>query len=162
MAATTRPLLSGSTSTSLALNWQAARDNLGVFEYRILRDGRQIGVAGKDRLSFLDTTCAPDTTYRYTLLAVDEKGNLSAPSEEITAKTQAATAAADKTPPTAPTALKAEASTRDTVSFSWQAASDNAGVIAYEIFRNGILVASVGSDVYLDLEKQAAAFMARD
>ena len=43
----------------------------------------------------------------------------------------------DKTPPSTPTALTARALGHSQVQLSWRAASDNVGVVAYVVYRNG-------------------------
>lgn len=50
---------------------------------------------------------------------------------------------ADTTPPTAPSNLTASAVTSSSVNLSWNASSDNVGVTAYNVYRNGSQVASV-------------------
>ena len=54
--------------------------------------------------------------------------------------TSAVTAPLDTTPPTVPTSLLASALTPSSFSLSWAAATDNVGVTAYEIRRDGLPV----------------------
>lgn len=51
----------------------------------------------------------------------------------------------DTTPPTAPTNLTADAGGPDHVTLSWTTSTDNVGVAGYDIYRNGVLLASVGN-----------------
>lgn len=51
----------------------------------------------------------------------------------------------DSTPPTPPGNLVMTSTTKD--SFSWTAATDNVRVVAYDIYRNGIYLATVGPNV---------------
>jgi hypothetical protein len=63
------------------LTWSASTDNVAVASYKIFRDGNLVGTVGP-QTSFSDNGVAPNTTYGYTLQAVDWKGNpsgLSAP-----------------------------------------------------------------------------------
>ncbi len=64
------------------------------------------------------------------------------PATASTASTSTAGAAiavnVDTTAPTAPSAFTFAGSTADSISFSWQASTDNVGVVSYEIWRNGI------------------------
>lgn len=53
--------------------------------------------------------------------------------------------AADTTPPTIPANLAATVVSATRVDLSWIASTDNIGVTGYEIFRNGILLAAVGT-----------------
>ena len=48
----------------------------------------------------------------------------------------------DQTPPTAPGSLTATSITSNSATLSWTASTDNIGVTGYEVYRNGILIAS--------------------
>ncbi len=56
----------------------------------------------------------------------------------------------DVTPPTAPTGLRATLAKGRKVALSWSAATDNTGVVAYRVLRNGAVVASVTSTSFTD------------
>ncbi len=73
----------------LTLHWGAASDNLGVTQYKILRNNVLVGVVNRSVLSFVDTELAPDTTYDYAVTAVDLAGNESAP-QSLVGKTYVA------------------------------------------------------------------------
>ncbi len=67
----------------LDLKWTASQDNAGgsgVKEYQIRRNGQLIGRTGASVTNFSDTTLSADTTYSYTLTALDNAGNASLPS----------------------------------------------------------------------------------
>ena len=51
----------------------------------------------------------------------------------------------DTTPPTAPTNLTAKASSSTQVDLNWTAATDNVGVTAYNVYRDGVFLASAGN-----------------
>jgi glucose/arabinose dehydrogenase/PKD repeat protein len=61
--------------------------------------------------------------------------------------TVAGTASADTTPPSAPTALTAAARSSTQVDLSWASSTDDRGVIAYDVYRDGVLRATVGGAV---------------
>ncbi len=68
------------SSHSAELFWMASIDDGWVMGYNIFRDGVLI----KEQLdanSFFDTNLEPATTYQYSVVAVDDRGNLSVPSE---------------------------------------------------------------------------------
>ena len=97
-----RSAAAGSTSS-----WTASTDNVGVTGYRVERcqgagctNFAQVGTP--TGTTYSDTGLAPSTTYRYQVRAVDAAGNLSPYSVIATATTPAA---ADTTPPSAPTGL---------------------------------------------------------
>jgi chitodextrinase len=50
----------------------------------------------------------------------------------------------ESTPPTTPTNLRATAQSGTKISLSWSAASDNTGLMGYSIYRDGVLVNTVG------------------
>ena len=56
----------------------------------------------------------------------------------------------DTQAPSVPTALTASVSKRTNVSLTWQAAIDNVGVAGYEIWRNGVRVATTASRNYAE------------
>jgi hypothetical protein len=69
----------GSAWNQIDLQWQAATDNpngVGVSFYRIARNG--IFVKDSTTLTYSDTTCAPNTSYTYTITAFDQHMNASA------------------------------------------------------------------------------------
>jgi calcineurin-like phosphoesterase family protein len=53
----------------------------------------------------------------------------------------------DTTPPTAPGNLTAVARSSSAVDLNWTAASDAVGVVSYQIYRNGALLATTGTNV---------------
>lgn len=57
---------------------------------------------------------------------------------------------ADSSPPSAPTSLSATALSSSQIVISWQAATDDVGVAAYKVFRDGTFIASVGATNYTD------------
>jgi chitodextrinase len=75
-----------SSSTSVALSWTAATDNVGVTGYDVFRGSTQIK-QGATGTSFTDSTAAASTTYSYTVKARDAAGNVSAASTAATVTT---------------------------------------------------------------------------
>ena len=57
----------------------------------------------------------------------------------------------DTQAPSAPTALTASVSKRTTVSLTWQTATDNVGVVGYEVWRNGARVATTAARNYAEV-----------
>jgi chitodextrinase len=53
------------------------------------------------------------------------------------------TSGAETTPPTTPTNLAASAASGTQINLTWSASSDNTGVRGYDIYRNGVLIATV-------------------
>ncbi|WP_210408286.1 discoidin domain-containing protein [Allokutzneria sp. NRRL B-24872] len=75
-----------STSDSIDLAWDPARDNVGVTGYEILRNGNVIGTSATT--SFTDTGLVSATAFTYTVRARDAAGNVSAQSTAVQAGTK--------------------------------------------------------------------------
>jgi chitodextrinase len=86
----------GTTGSTVSLSWAPSSDNIGVASYRIFRNGTQVGTSTST--SFSDTGLANNTTYSYTVVAVDFAGNVSSPSAPVSATTTAS-----PPPPSSPT-----------------------------------------------------------
>lgn len=71
----------GTTSSSVSLQWTAASDNIGVTGYDVLRNGSVVGTP--TGTSFTDTGLASGTTFTYTVKARDAAGNLSPASNAV-------------------------------------------------------------------------------
>jgi fibronectin type 3 domain-containing protein len=121
----------------VALSWSGATDNVAVTGYRISRDGIQIAEQPGSATSYTDSTVAPNTTYSYTIVAIDAAANVSPPSTPVSVSTTGAT---DGTPPSAPTGLVASAPSSSQVNLSWTASTDNVAVAGYNVYRNGTLL----------------------
>ena len=117
------------------VTWNAAGDDIGVSGYRVYRDGVPIATAGGTSMT---DTSVPPGTYNYSVRALDAAGNRSDESEP------AGVTVPDTTAPSAPGNLTATAGLGQ-VALSWEAASDDVGVSAYEIYREGTLVDTVGA-----------------
>lgn len=79
------PISNQIQATSVSLNWQAAKDNLAVTGYAVYRNNQWIGNASGT--AFIDSKTAPNTTYTYTVEAIDAAGNRSVRSAGLTVKT---------------------------------------------------------------------------
>ena len=75
-------------SAEVDLSWTASTSSIGVAGYTVTRDGIAIGTSPNP--SFNDTTVSAGTTYTYTVTAFDTQGNVSAPSNTVTATTTSA------------------------------------------------------------------------
>ena len=131
-------LFSAVTANGVTIDWTAATDNVGVTEYEISRDGQVLTtVTG---LTFTDSGLLPSTSYAYAVVARDAAGNTSPASSGTIATIAGPT---DTEPPSAPGSLGFSAITAQSVTVSWTAATDNVGVTAYEISRDGVWLADV-------------------
>ena len=115
------------THHSVALNWEAATDNVAVKEYLIFRDGNKIGTT--KTTSFTDTTVEAEKEYAYRVQAIDAAGNTSALSNELTVQTEKMPV--DNQKPTAPSNLSILNITEKSATVSWKASTDNIAVSHY-------------------------------
>jgi chitodextrinase len=124
--------ISNVTSAGFALSWSAATDNLGISSYEVSRDGMSLGtVTG---LTFNVTGLAPSTTYAMAVRTRDLAGNWSAWSTALNAAT-----AQDGSAPTIPISLHTSNLSATFLTLNWLPATDDTGVTAYEVRRNGTI-----------------------
>ncbi|MFW2375617.1 MAG: fibronectin type III domain-containing protein [Cellulophaga baltica] len=128
------------TTTSVNLSWTAATDNIDVVDYEIFQDGVAIGLSSGS-VVFAVNGLTPETTYDFTITALDAAANSSAVSESITVLTLAVS---DTEVPTVPEGLLATNTTETSTELSWDTATDNVGVVDYEIFQDGSTIGLTG------------------
>jgi fibronectin type 3 domain-containing protein len=75
------------TASTVSLSWRAGNDDVAVAAYEIFRDRSGIPVGTSATTDFVDSGLTPGTGYAYTVVAVDEAGNRSAPSFATTVTT---------------------------------------------------------------------------
>ena len=125
------------------LTWPAATDDLGVAAYEVSRDGTTLGTTTST--AFTDNAIAPSTTYSYSVVAIDGGGNRSDPvSAPVTTPD-------DAVAPSKPSGLtgKAQSGPRR-VKLAWSPSTDDVGVTAYRVYREGVTIATVGVTNYTD------------
>ncbi|TFV89968.1 fibronectin type III domain-containing protein [Blastococcus sp. CT_GayMR16] len=123
----------------VGLSWTANVET-DLSTYRVLRNG--VEIVGLSGTSYLDTGLTNDTTYSYTLAAVDTHGNRSAASLPVTATPT------DLTAPAAPTGLSAGSGDQQ-VSLSWTANAEP-DLATYRVLRDGVEIVAVTGTSYLD------------
>lgn len=124
-------MATASTYNKVTLNWQASTDNVGVTGYVIVRNGTPLTQVGTTT-TYSDSTVMANTQYSYQLKALDAAGNQSALSSAATVTTPTIP---DTQPPTTPTNLSATAVSSSQINLSWQASTDNAGPVKYDIYQ---------------------------
>jgi hypothetical protein len=115
------------TSTSIALSWSGASDDVGVESFQI-SDGSQTWEQSAPDLAWQRTLSglATNRTYTLTVRARDAAGNLSPPSNAVSVLIE-------NQPPTAPTNLRVEDGR-----LVWDRSTDNSGTIAgYMVYFDG-------------------------
>lgn len=125
-------------SSEIDLTWTPSTTT-GIAGYNIYRGPRggtlvKVNSSGPTAgpSSYQDATVAAGTAYDYQVTAVDATGLESTRSSPATATTPAA---ADTSPPTAPSSLSAKPTSSSEVDLSWIASTDNVGVTGYTIYR---------------------------
>lgn len=122
------------TVTSNSFSWTAARDDVAVSHYKVLRNSVAVN-SNVTATSYTDSGLSPNTAYTYTVQAVDGSNNTSTASVGL-----AMTTLADTTPPSAPAGLISPSKTTTSISLSWNPANDDVGVTGYKVYRNGAQV----------------------
>ncbi len=142
------------TSTSIALSWNAATDNVGVTGYNIYRNGSANPTGTSTGTTFTDTGLTPSTAYTYTVKARDAAGNVStAHSNQISVTTNAT--GGDTSPPTTPGNFRVTSTTNTSIALAWNASTDNVGVTGYELSRGGTVLTTTTSLSYTDSGRAA-------
>ena len=133
-------LLAGQISqTSFSLSWNASTDNVAVERYQLFSNGNP--VATVQGTTFALTGLTASTSYSVSVIAIDAAGNSSS-SALVTVTTLAIP---DNTPPSVPSSLVASIITETSFTLSWTASTDNSGVALYEVYRNGVAIATTTS-----------------
>jgi chitodextrinase len=131
------------TDTSITLGWTASTDNVAVGGYDIYRGSTLITTTSGT--SFTDSGLGVNSSYTYRIRAHDTSGNNSAQTSPLTTSTLP-----DLIPPTSPSNLASTSQTTTSIDLSWNSATDDVGVTAYNLYRNGVFVATTGSTTYHD------------
>jgi chitinase/chitodextrinase len=135
------------TTTSVTLSWTASTDSggSGLKEYRVFRGATQVATSTSS--GYTDNGLTPNTTYAYSVAAVDNAGNVSGQSTSLNVTTNAAS---DTAAPSIPSGLVAGTVGTTSVTFSWSASTDNVGVTGYDVYRNGTKIGTSISTSYTD------------
>lgn len=135
--------MDGRSATVVDMSWDASTDDTAVTGYHVYRNGALVG-------SVMGTTysvsgLAPNTAYNLTVSAYDAATNESSQSSPLVVTTLA-----DTSPPSVPTNLHQTGQSTSSVTIAWNASSDNVGVTAYNIYRNGSLIKTQAGTTYTD------------
>ncbi|HKF22241.1 MAG TPA: cellulose binding domain-containing protein [Candidatus Angelobacter sp.] len=134
--------VTGATTSSISLAWNASTDNVAVTQYVVLEGSAQVG--SPTATSFTVTGLQAGTTYTFSVLAKDASGNASTPSASVTAQTSSGTS----TGPTAPTGLQLGIVTPTSVALGWNPSTGGAGALTYDILNGGVVAASTEATAF--------------
>ena len=133
------PRLGNLTCVSANITWNPPEDGLTVSAYDVLADGRVLASVDGDTVGTVVTGLTPNTSYRFTVVARDTAGNVSAPSPELAATTPPC----GGEPPTVPTGLRVVSVSGGCATLAWQPSVDNVGVVGYHVFADDVPVATI-------------------
>ena len=125
-------LVTSITDQCIDLSFDASLDMIGVTEYRIYRDGIQIGTT--TTTNFSDSDLSQGQSYSYTVAAMDAAGNMSELSEAVNAISALAS----------PTNVHAEQNITQ-IHLTWNSNSD---ATSYDVEVDGVVVATVTTAEY--------------
>ena len=141
-AAPTNVTVSTRTTTSIALTWAAATDNVGVAGYGVYNGADLAQTTAGTTGIVSNLTCG--TNYTLAVDAFDATGN----SSTKTAIMVSTLACGDTTPPTQPTNLHTTTATTTSLTLAWNAATDNVAIASYDIYRAGTKVGTATTTSY--------------
>src|SRR3954470_19963732 len=133
------PRVSDLVCDAVTFSWNASTDNVGVAFYDVYHDGQSMKSVSGSTLSTSLTVVAGATWGLY-VNARDAAGNVSQASTTVSITPPQCQP--DDQAPSAPTQLTGAAS-GTTVTLTWTAATDNIGVRAYDLYRDGTKAGAV-------------------
>ena len=132
---------SNPTSSTIDLSWSASTDNVSVAGYFIyFSDGTLATTAPSNSITVNGLN--PSTSYTFYVTAYDAVMNESGQSNTAT---QITTGLPDTEAPTAPANLVASNITTSSIDLTWNASTDNVGVVGYYVYQGGVQVSDVTS-----------------
>jgi chitodextrinase len=130
------------------MEWSASTDNVGVTGYNVFLNGTKVATTTATKYTYAGLSCG--TTYTVALEAQDAAGNVSNRAMATgPASTASCSSSGDTQAPSAPTNLRTTGATPSSVSFAWNASTDNVGVVGYGLYRNGASVGSASGTGYV-------------
>lgn len=136
------------TQTTMSVRWSPSIDDVGVASYVVFRDGTRVAETPDVTYGMAGLACG--TAYTIGVEAVDDAGNVSPRSSAVmsTASCAGTPPGGDTQPPSTPTGLAVESVSASVVTISWSPSFDDAGVMGYDVFRDGIRTHVVSSTRY--------------
>ena len=128
------------------LSWSASSDSVGVVAYDIYHDGQHMLRVDASKLT-TGLTLVPGANWGFYVNAIDAAGNVSQASETLTVNIPQCEM--DTISPSTPANLTGTTSGTTAV-LSWNAATDNIRVTAYDIYRDGAKVGSTAELTYTE------------
>lgn len=130
------------TGTTVSLAWDASTDDTAVTAYIVSRNGVDLPATASTSLT--DSLLASGVSYTYTVRATDASDNVSTASDPLVVTTS------DVVAPSTPGSLTAPSVSASSVQLAWGASTDNIGVVAYDVRRDGTLIGSPATPGFTD------------
>lgn len=124
------------------LSWPAASDNVGVTDYEVRQDGTLLATV--NALSYSASGLTSLQSYTFTVAASDAAGNVG-PAAETSLLMP------DLVEPGTAGAFVVTATSKTAVTLGWAAATDDVGVVGYQISRDGTSVGTTASLSFSDV-----------
>ena len=124
------------TETTAKLTWSEATDNVGVAGYNVYVNEAKVNDTLVTGTEYALTELTEATEYAVRVTAVDAAENESARSEAATFTTLKKEEPKDTEAPSVPTAVAAADITQTTAKVTWDASTDNVGVVGYNVYVN--------------------------
>jgi chitodextrinase len=134
---------SGSTNTSVTVQWSPATDNVGISGYEVAVNGIVRGTTSSTSYTVGGLTTG--TSYTVQVVALDAAGNRSAPAQIAATTTAATTPPADTTAPTVSIQNPTDGATVGRSVTIGATASDASGITELTILVDGVVVGSTSS-----------------
>jgi chitodextrinase len=129
--------VTSATDSSVSLSWTASTDASGQVGYRVYVDGTRRGDAAAT--TYVQGGLNPETSYMFSVRAVDRYGNVSRAGTSVAASTTGRGGGGGV--PGAPSNLRVTGTGYDRIELAWDAPSDSSPTY-YLIYRNGLWVNS--------------------
>ncbi|MFI7343420.1 fibronectin type III domain-containing protein [Streptomyces sp. NPDC050085] len=130
------------SATSVHVMWNRPVSTTDVTGYEVYRGSVRVKELPADQHMVDVTGLRARSRYVFTVRARGKDGSLGPESRKVTVTTPAAVAA-DRSAPSRPSGLRGTVGGARAVSLSWQAASDDKGVVSYEIYQGTTKIHSV-------------------
>jgi chitodextrinase len=125
------------SSNRILLTWTPSTDNVGVTGYNVFVDNVYVKTVTVNQTELTGLTQL--TTYSIQVQALDAAKNRSVRSTALSVTTR------DGLAPSVPSGLVSSNITKTGFRVTWTASTDNVAVRSYNVYRNGVYVATVGS-----------------
>lgn len=122
---------------SVSLAWDKASDSSSNWWYCVQRDGLGCYRVDPPKTTFSISRLLPNTTFRYSVIAIDAAGNRSASSNTVTYTTPP-----DTTPPSPAPVLSTTAVYPTRVYLSWTGSTDDISQVWYALEQDGVQVSA--------------------